>query len=70
MSNNQVTKITADGLRYTSKEGGSPYQDYSSGATISCYKCGFHKPRSTGIFKRLMGKNMFKCSGCIVQTAK
>jgi hypothetical protein len=65
MSNDQVTKIAADGLRYKTKETGSPYQDFSCGTTISCYKCGLHKPRSSGIFKRLLGQNMFKCSDCI-----
>ncbi len=65
MRNNFETKIAADGLRYTSKECGSPYQDFSCGTAISCYKCGLHKPRSSGIFKRLLGQNMFKCSDCI-----
>jgi len=69
MSNDQVTKIAADGLRYTAKEAGSPYQDFSCGTTISCYKCGLHKPRSSGIFKRLLGQNMFKCSDCAARAA-
>ena len=69
MRNNFETKIAVDGLRYTSKESGSPYQDFSCGTTISCYKCGLHKPRSSGIFKRLLGQNMFKCLDCCARVA-
>jgi hypothetical protein len=70
MSNDQVTKIAADGLRYTSKEGGSPFQDSSSGTTISCYKCGLHKPRSLGVTKIFIGRRLFKCADCVAEATK
>jgi hypothetical protein len=70
MNNYQVTLIANNGLRYTSKEGGSPFQDSANGGTISCYKCGKHKPRSLGIFKRLLGQRMFKCAECLINTKK
>ena len=66
----QVTKIAADGLRYTSKESGSPLKDYSFGSTISCYKCGLHKPRSLGVVKRFLGQRLFKCAECMAGAAK
>ena len=50
MSRDQITKITKDGLRYKSKEGGSPFGGSSSIGTMSCYKCGIHKPRALGIY--------------------
>jgi hypothetical protein len=31
---------------------------------MSCYKCGVHKPRALGTFKRLLGQNMFMCGEC------
>ena len=33
-------------------------------APWSCYKCGLHKPRSLGSFRKLAGQNMFCCSDC------
>jgi hypothetical protein len=36
----------------------------ATGGTMSCYKCGQHKPRALGSFRRLVGKNMFVCSDC------
>jgi hypothetical protein len=65
MSNYQETKIAADGLHYKSKEGGSLFKDSSNGMTISCYKCGLHKPRSMGIFKMLINQRMFMCGDCM-----
>jgi hypothetical protein len=65
MSNDQDTQIATDGLRYKSKEGGSPFRDSSNGMTMSCYKCGFHKPRSMGIFKLMINQRMFMCRDCM-----
>ncbi len=65
MSNYQETKIAADGLHYKSKEGGSLFKDSSNGMTISCYKCGLHKPRSMGMFKMLINQRMFMCGECM-----
>jgi hypothetical protein len=51
MSRDAATKIAKDGLRYKSKEGGSPYGPGGTMGTMSCYKCGLHKPRALGTFK-------------------
>ena len=65
MSNEQDSKIAEDGLRYKRKESGSPFQNIGGMATISCYKCGLHKPRSMGIFKKLINQQMFMCGDCV-----
>jgi hypothetical protein len=64
MSKDQESLIAADGLRYKSKEGGSPFKDSGSMASISCYKCGLHKPRAMGTFKKLINQRMFMCGDC------
>jgi len=43
----------------------SPFKNTGSMATISCYKCGQHKPRSMGIFKKLINQQMFMCGDCM-----
>ena len=64
MSRDATTKINKDGLRYKSKEGGTPFSGSSHIGTMSCYKCGLHKPRALGTFKRLLGQSMFMCGEC------
>ena len=64
MSRDETTKINSDGLRYKSKEGGSPFGGSNAMATMSCYKCGLHKPRALGTFKRLLNQSMFMCGDC------
>lgn len=64
MSKEQESKIAKDGLRYKTKEGGSPFQDSANMSSISCYKCGLHKPRALGIFRRLLNQSMFMCGEC------
>ena len=64
MARDDTTRIAKDGLRFKSKEGGSPYAQSSSAGTMSCYKCGVHKARALGTFKRLLGQNMFMCGEC------
>jgi hypothetical protein len=64
MSRDEITKINSDGLRYKSKEGGSPFGGANTMATMSCYKCGLHKPRALGTFKRLLNQSMFMCGDC------
>ncbi len=60
-----VTQISQSGLRYTSKVGGSPYQSIGgSGHTMSCIKCGHHKLRSNGSFRRYPTALMFFCFDC------
>jgi hypothetical protein len=53
------------GLGYKCKESGSPFKNTGSMATISCYKYGLHKPRSMGIFKKLINQQMFMCGDCM-----
>jgi hypothetical protein len=31
---------------------------------MSCIKCGIHKPRNNGSFKRILGSSMFVCFDC------
>jgi hypothetical protein len=55
----QDSNIAEDSLRYKRKESGSPFKNTGSMATISFYKCGQHKPRSMGIFKKMINQQMF-----------
>jgi hypothetical protein len=64
MSRDAVTEIKKDGLRYKSKQGGSPFGGSSAIGTMSCYKCGAHKSRALGSFKKLIGQQMFICGDC------
>jgi len=64
MIGDQTTKIANDGLRYKSKEGGSTLGGSSTMGSMSCYKCGVHKPQALGTFKRLLGQSMFMCGDC------
>ena len=58
------TKMLADGLRYNSKVSGSPFTAATSfgAATMSCFLCGKHRPRSQLKSRRLLGKAQFVCS--------
>jgi hypothetical protein len=70
MPNDPATHIAKDGLRYKSKEGGSPFKDSANMSSISCYKCGLHKPRALGVFKMMINQRMFMCGECMpVKTA-
>jgi hypothetical protein len=64
MSKDDITKISGDGLRYKSKEGGSPFAASGTGSSMSCYKCGLHKARALGSFKRVLNQSMFVCGDC------
>ena len=46
------------------EEGGSPFAASGTGASMSCYKCGLHKPRALGSFKRVLNQSMFVCADC------
>ncbi|MEN9712812.1 MAG: hypothetical protein RLY90_1073 [Pseudomonadota bacterium] len=65
MSKSETTQISNDGLRYKSKASGSPFggSGHTAGS-MSCYKCGLHKPRALGTFKRLLNQSMFICGDC------
>ena len=66
MSTDDVeTKIASDGLRYKAKVSGSPFGAAShANGTMSCMKCGLHKLRSKGSFKRYLNTNLFFCGEC------
>lgn len=65
MSNYQSTQISDTGLRYVSKENGSPFQGMGTpGETISCIQCGKHKPRTRGSLKRYLNSLLFFCFDC------
>lgn len=67
MSKDVETKIAGDGLRYKSKAAGSAFsgQNFGNGnGTMSCFKCGQHKPRATGSFRMALGKSTFFCGDC------
>jgi len=70
MSKDAVTsKVDDSGLRYKTKAGGSPFGTTGvAGGSMSCYKCGQHKPRALGSYRRLAGKNMFACGDCFPTT--
>ena len=60
-----VTKMNEDGLRYRKKATGTPFA--AGGAfghsTMSCFKCGKHRPRAELESKKLLGKNHQVCRG-------
>jgi hypothetical protein len=61
----QQTAVSPSGLRFTSRENGSPFQGMGCAAeTMSCIVCGNHKPRRTGSFKRYSNSLMFFCFDC------
>ena len=64
MSKDVENQISNDGLRYKSKQGGSPFGGSGNISTMSCYKCGQHKSRALGTFKRVIGQSMFMCAEC------
>jgi len=64
MDKEEVTKISSDGLRYKTKKGGSPFGAGRPADTMSCYKCGLHKLRSLGSFKKIVTRNLFICVDC------
>jgi hypothetical protein len=59
--------VQDDGLRYKRKSQGSPYSAGTTAgmhlASMSCFKCGVHRPRSELQSKRLLGKNQLVCAG-------
>jgi hypothetical protein len=61
----EETLVSSSGLRYTSKESGSPFQGMgSAGETLSCIHCGRHKPRRNGTFRRYLQSLLFYCFDC------
>ena len=58
------TKISEEGLRYRSKVAGSPFVSGASfgAATMSCFLCGKHRPRSAMKSRKLFGKSQAVCA--------
>jgi len=58
------TTIDADGLRYRSKQSGSPFaaSGVFSAATMSCFLCGKHRPRAALKSRKLAGRTQFVCA--------
>ena len=65
MDTDEETLVSPTGLRYTSKQGGSPFQGMGRGGeTLSCIKCGNHRPRTNGAFRRYGHALFFFCMNC------
>lgn len=65
MSKAEVKTAVGDtGLRYKSKAPGSPFQASGSfsGATMSCFLCGKHRPRALLGSRRVLGKSQTVCA--------
>lgn len=56
-----TTRLSDDGLRYTSKAPGSIFQTHSNVPTRSCFKCGKHRVPSSLMSKRLLGAIQMVC---------
>ena len=58
------TTMVADGLRYKSKVSGSPFTAATSfgAATMSCFLCGKHRPRSQLSSRKILGKSQAVCA--------
>jgi hypothetical protein len=58
------TTVVADGLRYRSKTPGSPFNAAGSfgAATMSCFLCGKHRPRSMLKSRKMLGRSQAVCS--------
>jgi len=59
------SRIVEDGLRYKAKVSGSPFgqtNQYSQGATMSCFLCGKHRPRTQLMTRKLFGKVQNVCA--------
>lgn len=68
MTTDEEDEVRKDGLRYKSKMPGQQYSMMSAtGRSMSCFRCGLHKPRSLGKMVRLIGANQFVCDECLAQ---
>jgi hypothetical protein len=58
------TAVLPDGLRYKSKVSGSPFKATTTfgAATMSCFLCGKHRPRSMMKTRKVLGKAQAVCS--------
>lgn len=51
--------VAPDGLRFKTKEGGTPFQ---SGLSMSCFRCGVHRVSSALVRKRILGASRAVCA--------
>lgn len=58
------TAVLPNGLRYKSKVSGSPFSAAESfgAATMSCFLCGKHRPRSAMTTRKVAGKSQPVCA--------
>jgi hypothetical protein len=56
--------LTADGLRYSARQAGSPFAGANSCTIKSCFFCGSHKQVDEGRSMKVLGKSTFVCFGC------
>lgn len=58
-------RIATDGLHYSAKAAGSmfnkPGQGGFMGRTMSCFRCGAHKPMDELVTKKILGRNAKVC---------
>ena len=59
MTKDTATRRSADGLRYTSKETGSPFT--GNGSTRSCFRCGRHRLPALLQSIRILGRTEMVC---------
>jgi hypothetical protein len=59
-----ANSVKEDGLRYKKKAPGTPFSGPGLGhSTMSCFRCGKHRPRTELESKRILGKNHQVCRG-------
>jgi hypothetical protein len=56
----ELTQVSPDGLRYISKSQGTDFPG-AFAATMSCFLCGKHVPRSSLQGFRVAGSMQFRC---------
>jgi hypothetical protein len=60
------TRIATDGLHYSTKAAGSmfdkPGRAGYPGSTMSCFRCGAHKPQAELTTKKILGRNAKVCA--------
>jgi hypothetical protein len=56
------TRISQDGLRYVSKAQGTEFPT-ALGFTMSCFRCGRHRPRTRMESFSVAGTRQWRCKG-------
>lgn len=56
------TVISSDGLRYRHKTAGVQFVGGTFGGTMSCLRCGMHRPRSMLASKKIAGHVSLVCA--------